>query len=63
MVLSGIAKGTVENGDQMVECTVKCGERTQSGVQSGVQRANGRLHRTEYGELTRHRTEYGERTE
>ena len=33
MVLSGIAKGTVENGDQIVECTVKCGERAEYKVE------------------------------
>ena len=55
MVLCGIAKGTVEYGDQMVECTVKYGERTEY-------RERTEECTVEYRELTRHRTEFGERT-
>ena len=56
MVLCGIAEGTVEYGDQMVECTVKYGERTEY-------RERTEECTVEYRELTRHKTEYGERTE
>ena len=40
----------METEEQMVECTVKYGERTEECT-------------VEYRELTRHRTEFGERTE
>ena len=54
-IVLGIAKGTVEYGEQMVECTVKYGERTEY-------RERTEECTVEYRELTRHRTEYGEGT-
>ena len=59
MVLCGIAKGTVEYGDQMVECTVKYGERTEYKEEYRERTVECTV---EYRELTRHRTEYGEST-